>query len=182
MKKNFINLLIIILLFIAGCDHTQEQKGNISAFGADSNARILQSDIYPNCWIGQNSLQKEVFRSKPWASKIDSATTDSYGFRGFVMDLGENIPKFVVVDLWTLFSKTDLKADLILSVDSVSKQKFWGGASLIDSIKTAGEWRNIHCKFTLPAQLSPEDQITIYVWNHENEPIYVDDFAVEFLY
>jgi|WetSurMetagenome_2_1015567.scaffolds.fasta_scaffold321327_2 hypothetical protein len=180
--KSFNLLLVAVLLgLFCSCDpanNSNQQAGTMT----DSNTRVLSSDLYPNCWFNEHTLQKQVVHSKPFASKTDSVWSDSYGFRGYFGDLGDKIPKFVVIDFWTLFTRTALKADLFVSIDSIGKSKLWTGANLIDSVKTANQWQNIHCQFTLPQNLLPSDQITIYVSNHEKKNIYVDDFVIKFLY
>lgn len=180
MKTFYIFMFIAVVDLLTACDATTEKE--VSLTTEDSTARVLTTDMYLNCWINEHTLQKEIFHSAPFGSKLDTSWADSYGLRAFVKDLGNELPKFVKVDFWALYPVKEMNSKLIVSVDSVDKNKMWVGLDLKDSVKAANAWQHFQAKLTLPRRISPEDKVTIYVTSSDKQVMYVDDLTIKFLY
>lgn len=180
---HYLFLLLAVSLF-AACDarETQKEEEAPKVSTDDAKTRTLASDMYLNCWFNEHTLQKNIFRSKPMASKLDSAWTDSYGLRAYIRDIAEDLPKFVGVSFWTYWRKPGVDAKLVVALDSLGANKFWTAVDLKDSVQSANQWQQIRCKLTLPTKIHRDDRVTIYVWNVSKTEMYVDDLEVRFLY
>ncbi len=180
MKSLYILLAVIILGMFASCDPTTEKDAANAAI--DSTSRTISSSAMPNCWINEESLQREVFHSAPYASRLDTAWQYSYGIRAMVKDLSNELPKSVDVSFWAMMPATGINSTLVLSVDSVDKNKAWVGLSLKDSIKTANQWKLIKANIPMPAQVTMDDKVTIYIWSVDQKLMYIDDVDFKFIY
>lgn len=176
MKKYLIFLLSLSTLLLA-CDDEDKAK---EVAQVNNPERVIESKCDPNYWINERTLQSEVVHSAPYASRLDTAFNESYGFRSLCSQIGEGIPRFVQVNFWAQFPAKDIAAKLVVSVDSVGKNKFWLGQDLKDSIKAINTWQKFNMKFTLNTNLSPEDQITVYVWSFDKKLLYIDDLELRF--
>jgi hypothetical protein len=180
MKTVYLFMFMAVVTLMAACDATTEKEVTLAA--EDSTARVLSSDMYLNCWINEQTLQKEIFHSAPFGSKLDSGWADSYGLRAYVKDLGNELPKFVKVDFWAYYPATGINSKLVVSVDSLDKNKLWVGLDLKDSVKATNVWQHFNAKLTLPKRISPEDNVTVYVTSPDKKVMYVDDLTIKFLY
>lgn len=182
MKSFTYFIAMIAVAFLASCGSSPEEDKKVKANPEDANARVLSSDMYFNCWFNEHTLQKGMVHSKPMASKLDSANTDSYGFRGYIRDLGDNVPKGVKISFWTLWKQTGVNAKLVLGIDSAETSKFWAGVDLIDTVKTANQWQQVKCYLNFPKKTKMDDRVTIYVWSIDKKEMYVDDMELKFIY
>lgn len=181
MKTHYFLWLIIPLAALIACEPTNDTKqGDVDQI--DSNVRILSSDLQPNCWFNENTLQKEVYHTQPWASKLDSTWTDSYGFRSSFSDLGKGIPKSINIGFWGLFTNPKSDTKLVIGIDSVTTQVFWAGIDLKDSVKEANVWREFNYTMVVPPNLRPDDRLTVYVWSFDKQLLYVDDLKISLVY
>jgi hypothetical protein len=181
MKRSLYLFLLVPFLAFYACEPTDETADE-NADKVDSNMRILATDMYPNCWFNEQTLQNEVVHSKPWASKVDSTWSDSYGFRTALKDLGKEIPKSFTVNFWGLFPTPNSDTKLVIGIDSLTTQVFWAGIDLKDSVKEANVWREFTITLATPPNLRPDDRLTIYIWSFDKKILYVDDLKVSFTY
>ncbi len=181
--KNVVKLLLFasVAAFIS-CEAPDATENDNKAGEQDSNAYVISTPMYPECWINEHTLQREVVHTPPWASKIDSSWQDSYGYRDFFRNAGPQMPKLINVSFWALFPKTEIDAKLVVGIDSMETQTFWVGIELKDSIKTANEWQKFNISLGTPAKTGPDHRLTVYVWGFDKQRMYVDDFAVSYTY
>jgi hypothetical protein len=177
MKKYILFLLSLSTMLFA-CNDADKKTDEAQA---NNNERVIASTCEPNYWFNEQTLQSEVVHSAPFASKLDTTYNESYGFRSLCSRINNGIPRFVHVNFWAQFPTKDVTAKLVVSVDSVGKNKFWLGQDLKDSIKELNTWQRFNMQFTLNQNLSPEDQITIYVWSFDKKLLYIDDLELKFI-
>lgn len=180
MKRIFLFSLIISACIIAACDAPQEPKNDTPVVKEDPNSVNIKTEMYPNCWFNEHTLQRTIVHSKPFASKMDSSWVDSYGLRCYLRDVVEGMPKSITIDFWALFVKNSFNAKVVVSIDSVDKSKFWVGGEIKDLVKTPDQWEQINYKLTLPPKLSPDDKITVYIMCPKENVLYIDDLTVKF--
>lgn len=176
----FIAMLAIVLFASCGSSSEDDKKTKVNP--EDANARVIASDVHYYCWFNEHTLQKGIVHSKPLASKIDSVYPDSYGFRGYFRDLGDNVPKGVRVSFWTYWKETGANAKLVFGVDSADVNTFWVGMDLIDTVKTANQWQRVNCYLNFPKKTRMDDKLTVYLWSVDKKEMYMDDLELKFIY
>jgi hypothetical protein len=181
MKNIVFTCLLGGMLFAASCSFDENENSN-TVDSTEKTIRTYQTDMYPDCWTTESSLQKAVVHTPPFASRVDTAFPFSYGFISYFRDISDVRPQRVSVNFWTLFPKTGANANLVVTIDSVTKTIFWQSLPLMDSVKKASEWKNINCRVALPGNVGPDDKIRIYVWCPDKQEIFVDDLTVKFIY
>jgi hypothetical protein len=182
MKNILMAAVVMSGLLVTGCDAPDENTNTIVANTSDSNARIVGTDMHPYCWFNENTLQKEVVHTRPWASKLTENFPDSYGFRGYFKDMGVTMPVNIEINFWAYFPEKNIRSSLVIGVDSADNQVAWIGVELKDSIREAKTWQRLHINIATPAKAGMDDRLTIYVWSNEKKEMYVDDFEVKFTY
>lgn len=165
MKSFHYLFLLLAITVFAACEANEAKKETKAENqpAEDAKTRTLSSDMYLNCWFNEHTLQKNIFRSKPMASKLDSTWTDSYGLRAYIRDITDELPRFVSVRFWTYWRKPGVDAKMVVALDSLGANKFWTAVDLKDSVKSANQWQQIRCKLTLPQKIHRDDRVTIYV-------------------
>jgi hypothetical protein len=174
MKKNLhYALLLVVMVVFAAC------SGNKSA-EREPGSILVKSDLENLAWINQNTLSKDVAHSGMFSSKLDSLTEFSYGYSSTFNNLSDTLPVSVDVSVWIYYSQLKINSSLVISIDSVSKNIFWKGVPLADSIKAANQWQEIKVTFELPKKIMPTDNLKIYVLNAEKRNFYMDDLSLLF--
>jgi hypothetical protein len=177
MRRILILLLISLLAWGCGEDGTKTIILN------QSRIKTFSTEMLPACWFNENTLQQKVVRSGAFASRIDSVNSYSYGFKSFFAQLDSTIPRRINISLWLRAQDMDIDADLVVSIDSTDKNKFWAAVALKDSLKKSDTWQQIQCKLTLPKRvIRPEDKVIVYVWGKNAKEIFIDDLSVAFEY
>jgi hypothetical protein len=176
MKKNlpYVLLLSVILVF-AACSGNKSDK-----YQGGPGSVLISSDMENLAWTNMHTLSKEKAYSGKFSSKIDSVNQYSFGLSNTFNNLSDTLPTSVDVSVWVYFPETKIKSSLVISIDSVSKNIFWKGVPLADSVKAANQWQEIKVSFEIPKKIMPTDNIKIYVWNNEKRTFYVDD--IKFLF
>ena len=169
--------VISSLLLLYACGTDDQNSGN-----TEIKKRDFSTEMYPDCWINEQTLEKNIVHSGKYASHIDSAYPFSYGFCERIGNIDDMLPKKANIKVWVLYRVVGTPADLVFSIDSVQKNKFWIGIPLKDSVIKANEWTEIKCQITLPGKISPEDKIGIYVWGKAKKELYIDDLSISFEY
>jgi hypothetical protein len=181
MKTRLILILITgLLLFAFACEAPDQQSKQQNTI--ERKTRAFSTEMYPNCWFNEKTLQSKVVHTGYYASLVDTGFQFSYGFREKFENIDSQLPKNVTVNVWVMFPELGNNADVIVSIDSLAKNKFWAGLSLKDSVSKASEWKQVRCKFILPKRILPGDKISIYVWGKAKKIFYVDDLSVSFEY
>lgn len=100
-------------------------------------------------------------------------------FQQKVSELPIEDPKGVLISLWIKPNVAMLKALLVVQVDSAGVNKFWEGKELGQQIFVASEWQQYQATLELK-NVSPDDEIKIFIWNIEKEHLFVDDWEIHF--
>lgn len=172
--KIFILVLLIALSFIS-C--TKKKKDN-----ASTAAKLVFSsnmDCF-DCWSNTSTLKSGIAHSGLYSSKLDSSTEFSYTFTQQYKYISPNKVSKVNVTIWGYFPNADIKAQLIIAVDSANKSRLWESTKLEDKIKTSNTWTEVTFSATLPAKISENDILKVYVWNPVKRAFYVDDMEISF--
>jgi hypothetical protein len=178
MKRSFL-LISCVIFFACSCNPPESESDSVES---DGNYRKFTTEMYPNCWFNEHTLQDEIALSGRYASVVDTAFPFSFGFSEFVKNIDQRMPRSVLVTYSVLFPETGINPSMVVSIDSADQNRFWAGVDLKDSVSTAGEWTSLKCFLTLPRRIYPEDRVRIYLWGQGAGRFYVDDLRVEFGY
>lgn len=171
--KTCIVIAVAIALF-AGCTKKKGKKESEIKLAFSSNMECV------DCWSNVGTLKQGIAHSGTYASKLDSANEYSYAFVQTFKNIKPNQVKKVNVKVWGYFPNADIRAQLVIAIDSASKSKFWEGMKLEDKIKTANTWTEVTFSVLLPATCSDNDVFKVYVWNPSKRTFFIDDLEVTF--
>jgi hypothetical protein len=181
MRSQLSPAAVCLMFFILACgsgiqDNTKDGQNK-------KRIKTFTTEMYPDCWINHQTLQQKIVLSGPYASRVGKPNPYSYGYRERLGDIDSLLPRRVMIGFWVFYPIKGISTDLVVSVDSLEKNRFWAGVSLKDSINKASEWQQINCKLTLPRRkLRPDDKISIYLWNKDSTAVFMDDLMVTFEY
>ena len=161
------------MLLFAACENKITTVSNVE--------RKFSSSMEDDGWMNQHTIIKGFGHTGVYCSKIDTVNRFSYGFTRMFKNIDSTfLPTRVEIHFWTLFKKTGVTTNLVVSVDNSVKNIYWAGLDLKDNVKKADEWQYITAAYSLPAEIKPDDRISIYVWNPNDNVCYIDDLEVKF--
>ncbi|MEI6764863.1 MAG: hypothetical protein WCM76_04420 [Bacteroidota bacterium] len=173
MKRLSTLLIAMVIMALVACEEETPVNRPTSA--------KMRSSMEDDVWMNQHTVISGFGHTGSRCSKIDTTNRFSYGPCQTFKNIDSTfLPTRVNINFWTLFKKTGITTNLVISIDNNGKNIFWAGLDLKDQVKKADEWTNINAAYTLPADIKPDDRISIYVWNPNNNIAFVDDFDVEF--
>jgi hypothetical protein len=181
MKKQLYFFFLIAACTLAACEPPPEGE-DLDPTQLAANEFKISSEMHPDCWFNTHTLQKEVYHSRPWASKMNESWEYSYGFKSLFKDINDKMPKKIDISFWALFPKTGMDSKLVIGIDSVETNIFWVGISLTDSIKQTNEWQQIHYTLFPPVKAGLDDKLTVFVWSFDKQLLYIDDLDLKFTY
>jgi hypothetical protein len=141
---------------------------------------MIASNLEDISWMNQSTLSKDVAHSGRFSSKIDSVNQFSFGYSAPFNVISDTLPISVDVSAWIFFPQLKINGSIVISIDSVSKNIFWKGIPIKDSIKYANQWQEIKATFEIPKKILPTDNVKIYVWNDDKRTFYMDDLSLLF--
>jgi hypothetical protein len=77
-------------------------------------------------------------------------------------------------DEWTV-------ARLVVEVNQGDQNRIWWASSLQPAMTATGQWQPLTIDYILPKPETPGERIKVYIWNDNDEPIWIDDFKIELL-
>ncbi len=127
------------------------------------------------------SLTRERAHSGRYAIKTDQTMEYSLTYSNLLGRLAERRIIKIEVAAWVYATKP-ADAQLVVQIN----RSLTDNTPLVNqvinlgpAIKTPGEWSQIRQEFTMPATISSENQLRIYLWRvSAPEPIYLDDLVV----
>lgn len=70
-------------------------------------------------------------------------------------------------------------AKVVMETTVNGKQVDWVGTSVQPLMSAAGQWVEVVVHYPLPKHREPDSQISLYLWNENDEPIWIDDIKIE---
>jgi hypothetical protein len=127
------------------------------------------------------------FRAHSGANVLTVATgtefTPIYPARALGLAVPAGVPRRLRLRAWVwLPSGRTRNTVLVATVNCGGRRPdVWQGLSLNQVVRRFQKWERVELPVTLPADLVPFDQLTVYVWHQEadGEPTYVDDVEID---
>ncbi len=164
----------IILMFILIACHQEVRNEQALIHKNDFESLLGWTDT------DAGRLVKGTAHSGIYSALTDSLHAYSIGFIRKMKDLSDQRIKKITMSAWVLTKSLDAKALLVISIESGGKPSFYRGINVIDSIQATDRWYPVRCDFSLPGDLSNENEIRIYLWNYGKDEVLVDDFDLKF--
>ncbi len=129
-----------------------------------------------------------ITTEKVWKGKysIKLDVRDEYGpaCANRIYKMTNKSAKRVQVSLWALATGTFKDAQIVASINfkddenRVYENYFWL-SSKFEYFIEKGKWGQVFFSFTMPVLHSVNDEMKIYVWNPDKQPLYIDNFEMK---
>ncbi len=132
---------------------------------------------YPN-WTKSYSLDNTFAFSGNRSEKLDSKNVYSSTFSALFQDLNKKGKVAFEISGKLKFRK-DKSAMLVMEVQRNKTNYSWQGIDLNDYYTGKTDWEKIIATIVPDKELQKDDVIKIYIWNNQNNTLWIDDFKVE---
>jgi len=131
-------------------------------------------------WITDSVFYQNKFSNKENKSYlVDSTKEYACVFKATYKDLPiEEYSKISINLKFFLEHTTD--ANLVLSIENKGENLLWKNAIINDSIYVKDKWHEISLE-SIAVQYSPDNIISVYIWNNHLNNFFIDDFNVRFI-
>ncbi|GGG44410.1 hypothetical protein [Hymenobacter glacieicola] len=128
------------------------------------------------------SLTTEHAHSGRFSIKVDGAQEYSLNYANALGKASTNRINKLVISGWAMRAGKDGTATLVTEVIDPAqnrKQLFWQSINFADELKEVNQWQPFKREFTLPAGLTAEKELHVYLWrNSAAQPSYLDDLTL----
>jgi hypothetical protein len=168
--KNYFFLIIVILL--SSCANEEKKTGGLYY-------KCNVDDLVG--WVDNPTIIKNIARSGVYCAKTDSLNPYSLAFVNKMAAINDRPLKKCKYSAWVLAKNLNIESKLVTVITDPSGQNlFWNGSSVKDFVKKPNEWVLITGEIDLSKYNMPNNVIRLFGWNMGKEPVYFDDFELEF--
>jgi len=164
-----IGFLTVFLFFFPGCSHFQDKKkllfsNNLeSIYGWNPDTKIIRIDSH----------------SGKFSAYADSTQIFNLGFRLPLKDISPETIYHVRAKVWANCTALNSDSYLVITLISHGENKNYSNAKVENFTTKTGTWFGVECLFDLPGNVSPDDELVVYVMNHSKDRVYFDDMEIE---
>ncbi len=189
MKKILALALVGIALW--GCSGSDQKSTNASTDQAKGQNTVVISNDLENAaaivpsWSNEKTVVKmdgAPAHSGQYVSMVDEQFAYSYGFREFVDNINQALPKKVIVKGWVYSTIASPDISIILDFSENNQPVDWKAYSLKAVITEANKWIPYTAKFDVNKPIESTNMVKIYGWNVSKKLAYFDDFEITFEY
>lgn len=123
--------------------------------------------------------QDSVVAKGKFAIKMDSTLDYGPTYKAKVKDIFKSTSDILHVNLMGRITALGDDAQLVISFEKDGKSYDWHSNSFSFFIKSPNQWKKIFLSLRLPQDISPEDNVSIYVWNNAKRTIFIDEMEVK---
>jgi hypothetical protein len=160
-----IRIIVLLLLITAGLNARAQLYSNNFDNG------YTWYPPWENIVIGIDSTQTD----QGFVCVCDS--TREFGL-GFIIEAGKMYPQQNIRIQYEFLFKTTatlLQAKLVFSIDDNSGNQYWQAYPLSNYVNDTAEWSRLILDLYFPFDYIGEGKISSYIWNRENENLYIDN-------
>ena len=174
MKKISAATWLLVFTMLFSC--SREEKKSKLAF--DNNIESIYWGSSPNTIKFANA------HSGNYVCKLDKTNPFSQVFNIKVKDLSTKPLRRAKISAWFMLTGNYSEQNLVLDVRDSSMQQSleWINTDAIDYVKDLNKWgkAELIVDLTKKNRNNPNNVFRIYASNGKEEPIYVDDFEIQF--
>lgn len=173
MRKQNVLFFLLISLFLTSC--SKKHKLDTYHYFQDFEA---VKNWYPNTLTTDQIPAHSGFYSAYTDSSAPYSPTLMVKCAAFPKK-----PKKIKASAWCYLNSNECVGSLCFNISSPKNEsKQWFAVNLTDQIKTTGKWTRVFLETNIEdANFSPENVISVFVWNTKSERIFLDDIEVEFV-
>lgn len=189
MKRILAIMLVGVTLW--GCSGSDQKATNATADPAkDQNKVVISNDlenaaaIVPS-WSNEKTVVKmdgAPAHSGQFVTMVDDQFAYSYGFREFVDNINQSIPKKVIVKGWVYSTVASPDISIVLDISENNQPVDWKAYSLKANITEPNKWIEYSAKFDINKPIQSSNLVKIFAWNVSKKLAYFDDFEITFEY
>ena len=168
--KRIIFFSLIALAILSSCSN--KNKTNPLYYSNDMESS--------NCWNDNNTLVVGIGHSGKVFSKVTPEIPYSFTFHRPLKDISSKRVRRVEYSCWVNLSSTTSQANLVLAIDTTGKSLLWVGTPTKQFVTEPNKWVQMKGRATIPANISRDNEVKIYVWNNGKDAVSVDDFEITF--
>jgi hypothetical protein len=130
------------------------------------------------------SLTRDKAHSGHYSIKVDKDVEYGMGYSQLMSLASPTRLQKIKVSGWAMLSGPDAKATLIVQItdpaNPTAKPLYWQPLELNKVIKKMNDWTEFTQEFSLPANITPTQQLWVYLWRGapSTQAVYMDDLAV----
>lgn len=132
--------------------------------------------------VVSTSLTNAKAHSGRYSVKVDGGIEYSIGYRNTLLQVSNSKINKLHVRAWVLLSGTKAKAVLVVQIVNPAKngeQVYWQALDIRAEVKTLNHWTQIDKDFDLPANISSNQELRVYMWRTSpNDTTYLDDVEI----
>jgi hypothetical protein len=163
----------VLLLSMAGC----------SGGKYDSRKLVTQNDFDQlDGWAPASSaLTNERAHSGGFSTKVDNGVDYSLGY---ATTLGKASPtklKKLIVSGWVYRTGPQATAVIVVEIKEPATGQgiFWQSMELAKQTETLNNWVEVSQEFALPDNITPTQELRVYMWRSTaQQPVYLDDIKI----
>ncbi len=132
--------------------------------------------------VSSTSLTTAKARSGRYSIKVDPEIEYSIGYRNTLLRISDVRIKKLHVHGWVQVSSFKAKAVIVVQVSDPAKggeQVYWQALDVRNEVKTINRWTQVDQDFELPATVSGNQELRVYMWRTGPEDTtYLDDLEI----
>ncbi len=103
------------------------------------------------------------------------------GFSRELWSIGRKKWSKAEVTIWVFStSKPYTNSKLVCTIEKNGKSVLWQGTTIDDFLTSQGKWYKVYTSFNIPADVSGDNKLQVYVWNPDKQNLFVDDLKIVF--
>ncbi len=132
-------------------------------------------------WYDLGSVTDQKAHSGKYASKIGSSIHKSVSFIKPVREITKSKNVYVKATFWVFVEDAASNAMITISFENKGRSYSWSPFYLVPARVVPGRWEHVSVGCRMPELQSPEDLVSIYVFNEDNKTVFIDDYLLEFM-
>lgn len=179
MARPLLNLVIggTILAGTAACSRSDKKETALANLVAKNDFESVEG------WgVTSPSLTTNKAHSGRYSVKVDPEVEYSIGYRNTLLRVSDIRIKKLHVHGWVQLSSFKAKAVIVVQIinpDKNDEQVYWQALDVRNEVKTINRWTQVDQDFDLPATISANQELRVYMWRTgPDDTTYLDDLAI----
>ena len=129
------------------------------------------------------SLSHDVAHSGRYSLRAGAGTEYSMSFKRAMRQMFDTRPAKIKVSAWALRSTPEAKGALVVTINDPNvpdaKPLLWAGLDLTETVQSPNKWVKVSKTIELPASVTPESVLIVYLWGNSDQTVYLDDIELK---
>ena len=157
------------ILFLIGCSRVDDSKMVVFSNNLES--------VYG--WSHDTKIERRESHSGKFAAYADSSQIYNLGFRLPIREMSSSTIYHINAKVWANCATLNNNSFLAIDILSGGKSKAYKTARIEDFTNQTGIWFGVSATLDVPLDVSPDDEVAVYVMNHGSTRVWFDDMVIE---